>query len=287
MIARILDITTDQYHRDEIEPGLPPTLSSSIAKLLCDRTPAHAKAAHPRLSKVSRKEDTASMTVGTLLHRLVLNAGAELVPIDAEDYRTKAAQARRDEVLSLGGIPVIARKLVEARETAIRIVENLAELGSYLDGKSEVVVAWEETASDGSAVHCRAMMDHVTVSDRRVTYVDLKTCENASPGACERAVAEYSYEIQAAAYESALSKLYPGKEIDIRFAFAEVDSPNVVNLTRLDGQNADLGRRRWAYAVDKWHKCLTSGKWSARYPFDRTSLVAKAWKLGEWELVSE
>jgi hypothetical protein len=81
----------------EVTPTETPRLSPSVASILLRRSPLHAWHYHRLLGGV-RREPTASMENGTLLHHLVLVGGDsdKLAIIDAENFRTKAAQELRD-----------------------------------------------------------------------------------------------------------------------------------------------------------------------------------------------
>lgn len=278
-----------RYYADDV--GLVvPALSASIAKLLISRTPAHAKLAHPKLSPPKfRKQDPESVQVrGSVLHKLVLGRGAELCIVEADDWRTKAAQEVRDGAFEAGQLPVLGRRMSGLKASARAIVASLAEDWlTPLDGQSEVVVTWEETASDGTLVWCKAMLDHLRIVADGVQSpqcIDLKTLEDASPPSCEKQANEHAHGIQAAAYTSALSALYPAaRSVDVLFAFAEAEPPNSVTLGKLDGEHLDLGLRQWRLAVDIWAECLTRGTWPSTYQRTVAQIRAKPWKLAEFE----
>src|SRR6185503_15222345 len=109
MYTGILNCSIDEYHNDPCET---PSLSASIAKLLIDKSPMHAHAAHPRFGG-EKYESSAAQDAGTLIHRLLLGAGKDIETIDADDYRTNAAKAARDAAKAAGRIPVLTRVLEE------------------------------------------------------------------------------------------------------------------------------------------------------------------------------
>lgn len=295
--ARILrGVSVDDYHADQLGDGVP-RLSASIAKKIVERTPEHARLAHPRLrtpAEAAEQESgaTEARTRGSLLHKLVLGQGADIIRITAEDgtypkdFKTKVAQEQRDAALEAGKIPALDRQLRRAETAAATIRKRLSTYGIVLDGESEVVVTWEERATDGTVVHCKCMIDHLRANIAQ--GVDLKTLVSADEGTCERQCNEYGHDIQTAAYRSALSKLFPRAAyqiggVDFVFAFAEYLPPYAVSIAELDGEHLDLGMRRWARAVDIWARCLASGEWPATYSEERMRLRAKPWKLAEEE----
>lgn len=280
MTARlILGIQPDVYHADEVEPG-PPRLNATVAKVLCDATPAHARLAHPRLTPRDPGEPTPAQARGTLYHRMILGAGAVVEVVKADDWRTSAAKAARSSARAAGRIPVLVADHAEAVAASEAIRARLAHTGYALTGDSEAVVLWDEVADDGTLVPCRAMFDHVWPDSR--TGLDLKTLSDASVDACERQANDYGHDVQRAAYVSALRAL-GWERAHFVFAFAEVEAPHSVTIAELDGQFADLGERKWRHAVNLWSACTRTGEWSAEYTDGRARLAAKPWTLTRWE----
>ncbi len=76
-------------------------------------------------------------------------------------------------------------------------------------------------------------------------------------------MSEYGYDVQRAAYTSALRTIKPelaGRE-DFVFLFCEIEEPFCVTPVRPDGQFRDLGQRRWERAVQTWRDCLRFDNW--------------------------
>ena len=87
MRAQRIDITEEDYHADKLPDWCTgPSLSNSMAKILLDKSPAHAYAAHPRLGGAGRVLPASTLQTfdaGKLAHKLLLGRGAEVVVIDA------------------------------------------------------------------------------------------------------------------------------------------------------------------------------------------------------------
>jgi hypothetical protein len=283
MILR--NLSQADYYADMLGDGAPPSLSASIAKLLVDKSPAHARGAHPRLRLPTDKkaEDVSpSKSVGTLIHRLVLGAGGDIVVIESDDYRTKTARELRDTALAKRQIPVLIGDYEEAKAAADAIKSHSADLGIVLNGESEVAARWTETASDGTVVYCKGMFDHLW--EDKCQIVDLKTTRTAEPDAIARDVATYGYAIQQAAYESALRNVGRGNApTNFIFLFAETEPPYIVTIAQLCGQLRDLGERQWRYAIDAFALCLNRNEWPARYGRGRVLVSAKPWAIQAWE----
>jgi hypothetical protein len=275
--AKILRIAEHEYHSD---PCKTPSLSASIAKILVERSPLHAWTAHPKLGGVRHVANDA-MDHGSLVHKLLLGAGADVAVIDADDWRTKAAKEARDAARADGKIPV----LKEQHERALRSVEpirkQIAAHGFELTGESEVCIVWQEETIHG-AIECRCLVDHLML-DRALMF-DVKTARSAHPRSCVRHVIDYGYDIQQAAYTRALTKLRPdlaGRE-DFVFLFVETDEPFAATPARIDAVMRERGKRRWEEACSVWARCLKTGSWPG-YVDGAVYLETPAWVMGSME----
>lgn len=285
MTAYTKKLPAAEYHRDTEFPG--PTLSASTAATLIRQSPLHAWLHHPWLGVVA-KDATAEMDRGTLIHALVFGEPTPAVVLDFPDYRTKAAQAARDDCRDNGMVPVLAREWQGIKADAEAIREEVIAQGFPVEfeGAAETAFFWQEDTSTGP-VQCRGMMDWHRLADAGALILDLKTCRSAHPRACQSHVIEHGYDIQAAAYTSAVEHLRPdlAGRVDFAWAFAEIlpaGSPRraVVTIARPSGEMRELGRRRWARACEQWAACLASGRWPG--PCDTgLTLEPPAWALAE------
>lgn len=276
MSARILSCNPTEYFRDE--ENAPPALSQSIATTLLTKSPLHAYSEHPRLGGVPR-EATDATDAGTVIHKLLLGRGQELVIIKAKDFRTKLAQEQRDEAIAERCVPILEHKFAELAATAEILRGKLSAHGIDFTGDSEVPVEWYEDGAEGP-VRCRCMLDHVKL-DLGVIF-DLKKARSAHPSACSRNAISYGYDIQHAAYCSALAKLRPqlAGRIDMRFVFVELDAPFDVWPARPDGALREHGRMRWERAVLMWERCLLTDEWPG-YAARGDVLEAPAWAISQ------
>jgi hypothetical protein len=281
MSARILECSTVEYLNDPLPT---PSLSSSLAHTLISRSPLHAFLQHPKLGGRPRRPSH-EMDVGSLVHSLLLERGKGVEIIEADDWRKKTAKAAREAARQEGLIPVL-RKTYDATFAASTVIrENLRKRGIAFTGRSELVVAWEESSGYGP-VQCRAQIDHVQIDRGRI--IDVKTCDSAKPEACAKHTVDYGYAIQHAAYTRAVGRLHPellGK-LDFIFVFCEVAPPYAVTAARLDGSLREIGDNQWGRAVEMWGHCLRTGKWPAYTADDEiVNLEAPPWviarELGE------
>lgn len=263
MTARILTVTPDEYHA---LPGL----SSTIAKTLLARSPAHAKAA---IGKAPSK----LLDRGSIIHRLVLGRGKDYEVIQHANFTTKLAKEARDKARAEGLVPVLAHDFEDYCTAAESIRVQLADMNLVLDGESELAIEWIETTPHGD-VTCKGMLDHCW----RATGVilDLKITEDAAPTSVERTSENLGYAVQCAAYTRALAALDPDLEGRVAFAFAfcEPDEPHAINLSEPDGIFQQLGTQRWLRAVNTWAKCQATGNWPA-YGTRVNPLSSPSWAL--------
>lgn len=275
MTATIMDCITTAYLDD---PAPEPSLSSSIAKIMLDRSPAHARLAHPRLGG-KRNDGTPEQDMGTLVHRLVLGKGADVHPVSAADWRTKAAREERAAARAAGKIAVLASQHQEAAVAARAIVEHLSLQGVSLYGESEVGILWDEPAEFGT-VYARSMLDHVVPRDGMLHVYDLKTIYSAHPDDCTRSALKFGYDIQQAAYTRAADLAWPeyAGRVVFSFLFCEVEPPYSVTVAQLDATMRERGRRRWNEAVETWSRCLHSDTWPS-YARELVTLQSPGWLL--------
>ena len=283
MTARLLPhLSAADYHADPCEH---PSLSASCATTLLSRSPYHAWLHHPRLGALPR-EATDSMDAGSLLHALVLGEDEDIVIVNADDWRTKVAQAQRADARASKMIPVLRAKYDAALALAEDVRAAITDLGIALDGESEASVEWTEDTSRGPVL-CRGRMDHVWID--RAAILDLKTCQSAHPRAVTSHVWEYGYDVQQAAYRSAMRALRPefaGRE-SFTFVFVEQlpegsQRRAIVQPVTLSGTFREIGERRWHRACETWAECLESGVWPDYTRVGETmEIEAPGWALAQ------
>lgn len=281
MSARVLECSEAEYFADPCET---PSLSQSLGHTLVSKSPAHAWLEHPKLGAQER-EETKATDNGKVIHQMLLEDAPLILVVEADNWRTKAAQESRENAREGGLIPVLKKDYDELLLAVQAIRWRLSDLGIELDGDSEVKVAWEAETSDGLLVQCRGMLDHLKLH-RGVVY-DLKTIRSAHPKVCSRHAVEYGYDIQAAAYTQAVCALDPALSglVDFTFLFCEIEPPYSVTPARPDGMLRELGQTRWQRAVDVWARCLSENHWPA-YAESVIPLTAPAWALQDEQLTA-
>lgn len=287
--ARILDCTAEEYHKDPCDT---PSLSSSTAKVMMADSPMHAWARHPKFGDgdtddedaAAEDEPTVAKDNGTMIHRLLLNKGADIVVVEANDFKTKAAREARDEAKAAGKLPIILHKYESMLVTVEHLRRRLRDEGYELTGESEVPIEWFERGVNGP-VRCRSMLDHVFFNDG-VIY-DLKTARSANPKNVGRKWIEMGYDIQAVCYPRALQALRPEftGRIKMEFLFVEIKPPYAVTTGTPSASLVEVGKLRWGNAVRIWEDCLAKNAWPS-YVSGRTVFEAPNYQivehLGNW-----
>lgn len=283
MSARILTCSDAEYFADPCEV---PSLSASIAKelIVC---PSKAWLRHPRLGG-KRRKPTSAMLDGSILDELLTNGSARLRVIESaqpskgpaivpENYKLDDTQRQRDAILASGLVPCLPREIVEAEARAEAILRKAAAQGCALDGRRQVALAWVELADDGTEVQCRCRMDFLHDSG---LIQDLKLSHDVSPDGCRRMFRAFGYDLQGAAYLSAVNALWPHLVGRSRFQLicAESEEPYPVTVVDLDGGRLELGQMKWRRAVNTWAQCMRTNTWPD-YTTGPISIEPSPWEL--------
>lgn len=274
----ILEISADAYHADDV--AATPSLSASIAHILCSRSPAHAREAHPRLNLAFVREDKRTYDRGVAAHALFLEGRDAVTVVDAPDWRTKDAREQRDAAYDAGRVPLLGHELgeVEAMVQALRYQtapdSHSARPPLFDRGKAEVTLTFE---IDG--VLCRARLDFLR--DDHDAIDDLKTTSrNAHPDAYSRALFGVGGDVQAAFYTIAVEQLF-GVTPMFRWVVVETQPPYALSVISPGADVMVIGRKKVMCAVEVWRRCLSSGRWPAYRP-DVAVAQLPAWEESRW-----
>jgi hypothetical protein len=168
----IADLAAADYHADLTKDV--PTLSSSIANLLINRSPLHAWTAHPRLNPNFVPVDDSKYDVGTVAHSLLLEGTANVDVCDFADWRTKDAREARDISRANGRTPLLAHQFEEVMGMCNAVAAQLQAFDvdpiPLTAGKPEQTMVWQDAQT---GVWCRARIDWL--HDDLSAIDDLKT----------------------------------------------------------------------------------------------------------------
>lgn len=250
-------MTAETYHQDPCDT---PSLSASIASILCAQSPAHAWAAHPRLNPDYQRVSKQEFDLGTIVHQLFLEGHTDsLVTIDAPNYKTNAAKEARDEAYAAGRTPILVEHLprVNAMVEAIsrQLKAHKASPPLFTDGLPEQTLIWEEPGG----VVCRSRLDwlrndHTAIDDVKTTG------RSANPEACSRALFGMGYDTKAAFYLRGL-KAVTGADAEFRWCFVETHPPYALSVLSPGPDVLLIGAKKVRFAIDLWRECMTKGEW--------------------------
>ncbi|NUP24140.1 MAG: hypothetical protein HOZ81_50410 [Streptomyces sp.] len=251
----IYDITNDRYHADPVPGG---SLSSTGArKLLAPSCPALFR--HEQLHGRPPKR---VFDFGTAAHGLVLGSGPELVKIEADNYRTKAAQEAATEARFRGAVPLLPAEYRQVQEMAAALRQHpvAAALFNPDHGQPEKSLFWADRAT---GVWRRARLDWLPDQrSGRLIIPDYKTTVSAEPEAIARSVLNYGYHQQDPWYVDAVRALGLGDESTaFVFVFQEKSAPYLVTVVQLDQATRRIGRQRNRKAIALYRDCLAADRW--------------------------
>lgn len=279
----IYDIPEDIYHSDPVPGG---SLSYSGAKkLLPPSCPAKFKyeREHP-------PQPSQAMELGTAAHKLVLGVGADIVVLEYEDWRTKAAREARESARALGKVPLLPAEYAEAQ--AIAAAVHAHPVARYLFdpdyGAPERSLFWQDPET---GVWLRSRLDWLPFAGRhghRFIIGDLKTAASADRASIAKAVANFRYFMQAPFYVDGVRALGYDDDPAFLFVFVETEPPYLVTVAQLDDDAMDAGRTLNRQAIERYRDCMESGMWPgySDFPTDIELISLPPWTLRQLETLS-
>lgn len=281
----IYDIPAADYHAD---PCPTASLSSSIGKIMDDKSPLHAWAAHPRLNPDCEENTATAFDLGAAAHALILGSDDGLMVIDPEKFPAKngnipkgytndAIREARDAAYASGLIPLLPEQLaaVERIEVAARkaMAANAELAGWELAGKPERVLAWRE-----GNIWCRARMDWKP-DDPKGVYLDVKTTETSvNPEIIGRYAMNMGWDFQEAFYRRGLQVLGIAEHPRFRFVAIEQSAPHAVTVVGIPPEVAAHADHKVDMMIQLWAECMATGNWPG-YPNRTVWLEAPPWSF--------
>jgi hypothetical protein len=262
----IADLPDEQYHaaRD--------SLSFSGAKLLLP--PSCPAKFRERMDNPPKPKP--EFTFGHAAHRLVLGKGAEIVEVDAPNWKTKAAQEIRNTACN-GVAPMLTHELEIAREMERAVRAHPIAGPLFETGEAEMSLYATDPAT---GVRLRGRTDWLTTLDGQYFVVDFKTSDTAEPQTFARKGAGYLYHGQHAWYEDLVKAV--GLSDSPRFVDVVVEKtrPYVVTVVEYDAQSVAEGRRLNRMAIDIYAGCVATNTWPDYGPIIH-SISVPEWALND------
>lgn len=267
------------YHAD---PCPEPSLSSTLAKTMLAQSPLHAWTASQRLNPDWEPVEKETFDIGRAAHGAVLGAGGEYIAIPDEHLKkdgsingnSNAYKEWNEDCRSRGLIPLKEKQIDQISVMRDAAQEKLARIGIAFDPAHSERCAFAQI--DG--VWCRAMVDNAP-TEGGILW-DFKTCESAAPEACERAILNYGYDIQAAHYLDTW-KAATGEDRLFRFVFQEKSAPHEICVVELGPDSLIMARKKISRAREMWRVCLDRNEWPG-YPPGVHRIELPEWVHSRW-----
>lgn len=254
--------TAEEYHASE-------PVSRSTLWTLYNRTPYHAK--------FNKQAPKAHLDLGDALHKAILEpelfeSKVYCGPDDRRGNKWKDAQdmcrASNQLLLTSGDY----EKALAMREVAA----TCEPLQIMLRGTRLTEHSCYRRINDVD-VKCRVDLYNADLK----TILDIKTCADASPEAFAKAVANYGYHMQEAAYTDIWSK-----DMDVEaFFFVAIEKPTeenppVIAVYELDQSAVSEGFAIYQAALARYKECIARNQWPA-YSQEVTKISIPRWSFKE------
>lgn len=256
----LYDLPADVYHRDPVPAELGGSLSFSGAKLLLAPS-CPAKFAYYRENGRPGKR---AYDFGHAAHKEVLGIGPEIVVVEADEWRTKAAKDERAAAYAAGKVPLLRDEWATVRAMAQSLREHPWASKLLTDGRPEQAAFWQDAASGG--VWRRCMYDWLRNPGKdRMLVTDYKTTAEggAHPTVFGQSAAKFGYHQQASYYLDGIEALSLADDAVFLFVVQEKVPPYLVSVAELDTNALRIGRERNHRALEIYAECQSSGVWPA------------------------
>jgi hypothetical protein len=270
--AVVRDLPHEQYLQH-------PALSASGAKTIV-RPGGPARFAYERAHPRAPSD---AMDLGTAAHAAVLGVGPELVVVDADSWRTKAAQQQRDEARAAGATAILTAdaERVQAMAAALR-AHPIASRVLHPDSGDPEVSLFYRDPEHGVDRRCRVDWLRRADGDGRLILTDYKSTSSADPEAINRAIGNYGYHLSAAWYRDVIAGLGLARSVPVLLVFQETTAPYLVHVVELDEAWLSIGEALAQRALRVFAECTASGEWPGYESI--TVSTPPAWLLNRHEL---
>jgi hypothetical protein len=268
----VYDMTDEDYHRDLVPGG---SLSSSGARRLLP--PSCPALFHHWRHRTGPR--TKAMDFGTAAHWRMLGVGSPIVVVDADDWKTKAAQQQKAFAHAAGRVPMLLRDYARTREmeSVLRANPDARALFHPGRGAVEQSMFWVDYEFE---VWRRARLDLVIPGDDTDPMIicDYKTTVGVDVTAMEKTMATYGYAQQGAWYIDAAEALGLVGPAGVVFllVFQMSDPPYLVRVAQPEPEAIQWGRVLNRKAIDTYRECTRTGVWPG-YPAGVVSLALPRW----------
>lgn len=198
-------------------------------------------------------------TLGSAVHSYLLEGGKTVVHVEVDDWKTKAAQIKRDEALAAGLYPLNNAENAQALAMADSLRGHPTVAKHLAAGHPEAAITGLDPT--GSWVPMKARLDILDIEAR--TIVDPKTSATMAPEDFGTHAWRHGYHMAAAHYIE-MAAQETGTDPDewtFLFAVVEKTAPYLTFVTRLGIAELELGRRDRLRGIDLYRECERTNKW--------------------------
>jgi len=249
----------------------PPIAQSDLSVI------ATSSLAHLRYEREHRRAPTAAMSLGTLVHTLVLQPETFtrdwIVQPEFSGKGSVAARAAWTDQAARGKRVIDQEDLDKARAIADRVLSHPVASQLLSGGEPELIGYWRHPVL---GVDCRSMLDYVR-RDRLI--VDLKTSANASMDEFSRSVFDrrYGYYRQGAFYWDAYTAIQGHPPEGYLLVVVESSAPYEVAIYAFDPEVIEAGRLAYMVPLAQYRDvALQRGIW-AGYPTEIQTMTIPTW----------
>lgn len=235
------------------QPWDRPFLTPSIARVLMEKTPFHARRACPFYSP-ERPTATAAMNEGSIVDGLVLGAGPRVTVIHTERFSKNVVKEFRDNAEAAGKIAIKSADWARCKRAAgmAQAEFGFKDKVAFIALKNGAIkhrLCWE---SNGVWCSTEPDIHHGDlVLDLKRTKV-IPTVES-----WQRHVAKMGMNLQVAAVLEATGAKRFG------WLIVEADPPHCVVVHYADDAFIKVARQDWKFARDTWANCVASNHFPA------------------------
>jgi hypothetical protein len=250
----IYALSEAQYHAD---PCAVPSLTRTIAGIICEKSPAHAYVAHPRLGGDAPSASSTNADLGTAFHAAALRGENRVAVLEFDDFKSGAAKAAREAARAAGKVPLLGKDADRLQGMLRSFTRYRDATGAFTDGEPERTVVWQE-----GDVWCRCCVDWLP-NDAALSLLDLKsTSVGANLDTWSRAAWSACCDIQSNFYNRGVGAIRG--EVPLRgmaFVVVENTPPYAVKTFGMTPESEEIGTARTRYAMDVWGACMEQSTW--------------------------
>lgn len=214
-------------------------------------------------------------TIGSAMHSYLLEGGKSVVHVPVKDWKTKAAQEKRDAALAAGMYPLNDPENVQALAMAESLRTHPTVAKHLEAGHTEVAI----TGVDPKTwTPMKARLDILDVEARVI--MDPKSTATLDPAEFGTHAWRHGYHMAAAHYIEMAAQATDSDPAEWTFLFAVVEktAPYLRFVTQLDAESLELGRADRARGIELYRECETTDKWPG-YTTDVMTTRLPKWAL--------